>query len=166
MAIYIVFEPAKAGRNGRSPVERAVFVPDRFSWGALAFGPVWLLARGLWWSLAGYGLFVTGLGFAFYTLAPAGLAVMPLIVLLLNLLIAFEAANLRGWSQSRRGFEMGAIVTGHNLDDCERRYFTARRQAGKTRSRPVPVVPDIDVARSGTADDSKIVIGVFPRPGE
>ncbi len=165
MAIYIVHEPAKAGRTGRNPAERAVFVPDRFSWAALSFGPLWLFAKGLWWALLGYILFTAGLGYTLYALAPASLVALPLILLLLNLLIAFEASNLRGWSLSRRGFEMRAIVTGHNLDDCERRYFASRRKARKPRVRPVPVVPDIDVARSGTSDQN-VVIGVFPRPGE
>ncbi len=165
MAIYCVFEPAKADRNGRSPAERAVFVRDRFRWAALSFGPAWLLTKGLWWALAAYILFTAGLGYALYALVPASLVALPLIFLLLNLLIAFEATSLLGWSLSRRGFEMRATVTGHNLDDCERRYFASRSPARKARQRPPPDVPDIDVARSGIADDSKVVIGVFPRPG-
>jgi uncharacterized protein DUF2628 len=160
MAIYIVFEPAKAGRGGRTPAERAVFVPDRFSWTALSFGPLWLFAKGLWLALSGYILFTASLGFGLYTLAPASLVAMPLILLMLNFLIAFEAAILRGWSLSRRGFEMRTIVTGHNLDDCERRFFASRQ----ARLRPLPEVPDIDNTRSDTTDQN-VVIGVFPRPG-
>jgi len=160
MAIYIVHEPAKTVRNGQSAAEHAVFISDRFSWSAFSFGPVWLFVKGLWWALVGYILFAAGLGFALFNLSPASLTVLPLILVCTHLLIAFEAANLRGWSLFRRGFRMRAIVTGHNLDDCERRYFANRRMA---RSRPAPPVPEI----AGKPDDqNSVIIGVFPRPGE
>jgi hypothetical protein len=60
------------------------------------------------------------------------------VYMLLQLLIAFEAANLRRWTLLRRGWRDRGIVFGDDLELAERRFFAANplRQAEDPTSGP------------------------------
>ena len=47
MRFFRVFLP-QAGAEPAEMADRATFIREGFSWPALLFGPIWLLARGLW----------------------------------------------------------------------------------------------------------------------
>ena len=53
MAIYTVHLPVKA-RDAVDLADNTRFLRDGFSWGALVFGPLWLLRQRLWLELFFY----------------------------------------------------------------------------------------------------------------
>jgi hypothetical protein len=100
------------------------------------------------------------------------------VVLLVHLLFALEANNLRRWTLERRGFRLVAVAEGRNIEEAEIRYFSSR-EAGDTTlavppipaptsvpTPPVPPAPPIPtslrpVQPSAEAGD---VVGLFPTP--
>ncbi len=119
---YTVHEPPE---NSFDPVERAdalVFVKDGFSWTALLFAPIWLLAKRYWIALLIY--------LAAATVVIGALSLLQVnptwnifTYLALNVLVAFEADSIGRWSLERRGYHMVGTVSGANTRDCERRFF-------------------------------------------
>lgn len=145
MAIYLVHEPV-AAKPGRSTADRAVFVKDRFSWGAFLFGPAWLLLRGQWLVLLIYIAALGGLLLGLAVYAPAGLAYAPWFVFCFHLLLGFEATSIRSATLNRWGRPMTGVVAGKDLDDCERRYFATRPEPSDAADDveeidPIPVTP-------------------------
>jgi hypothetical protein len=108
-------------------IERAaslLFVKDAFTWSAALFGPLWLIAHRLWGPLLGYlGVVALLLAAGSVLMLDPGWIVLALAAL--NLLVGLEAAPLRMWSLSRRGFRDLGSVTGKTLPECERRFIEA-----------------------------------------
>lgn len=160
MAIYTVHEPAGAKHAGQNMAEQAVFVRDKFSWMGFLFGPFWLLAKGMWLVLIGYivlaAMFISALDY----LLPAGLIMLPFVIFLAHLLLGFEAANLCAWTLARRGYSLNAVMSGHDREDCERRYFANRINRIAIPEPVAPPAPVPDISRQGSN-----VIGIFPKPG-
>jgi hypothetical protein len=104
------------------------------------------------------------------------------VVLLVHLLFALEANNLRRWTLERRGFRLVAVAEGRNIEEAEIRYFSSR-EAGdpalpvppipapppaptSVPTPPVPPIPPIPtslrpIQPSAEAGD---VVGLFPTP--
>lgn len=119
---FTVHERPDHASDRTDRAEALVFVPEGFSLSAYLFGPLWLLANGLWLALAGYvavALLITILiaaagvdqRWSFYAFAA------------LNFLVGFEADALRRWTFDRRGWRQIGTVSGGTQDDCERRFF-------------------------------------------
>jgi Protein of unknown function (DUF2628) len=145
--------PPRAGEE-RSDPQRFVFVRDGFHVWAFLLAPLWLLAYRLWLALAGYVVISALLGGLFYLLgAPDWLKF--LASLLLALLIGFEAASLRRWTLTRRGWRMLGFVIGDDEEGAERRFFAEWTQ----RAAPPSAPPLRRGPPSGTD-----VIGLFPEP--
>jgi Protein of unknown function (DUF2628) len=160
MTVYMVFEPP--GGDPATRAERIVFLADRFSWGAFLLGPLWMLWRRLWLAFCAYivviGAVTVGLRFA-----GAGLGARILIVVLIALLVGFEAANLRRRKLRRGGWhEVGAVI-GADRESAERRFFEAYVVARKGALAGASAAsPSQRPAASGGDTD---VIGLFPQPG-
>ncbi len=75
-----------------------VLVPEAFSWGALFFGPLWLLPHGAWIA----GALAAGAAVLACTRAAAGLR--PPLALRLLLLLGLFGHDLRRWSLGCAGF--------------------------------------------------------------
>jgi hypothetical protein len=124
MVAYTVHEPPAPATDR---VERGIeleFVREGFSWFAFLLPPVWLAMHRLWIALGGYvavamvvSLILWGIG--------ARPEVDALIALALNLLVGFEAANLKRWTLAQRGWALLGSVAGRSQDECERRFFDA-----------------------------------------
>lgn len=100
--------------------EEPVLMREGFSWGALVFGPFWLLAHRAWipavLALAGQILIVA--------LAPAGL--MAVLGLALAVLIAASARDLARWSMENRGYLLVHVIAARNEADALARLLTNR----------------------------------------
>ena len=122
MAIYSVHIPV-GGADPADVADRAAFLREGFSWPAFLFGPLWLLARGLWrplgiWCLAAifvgvaisHGLLRDSAGTWLYLLA--------------SVFLGLEAKGFVGASIERRGLGLVDVVTGSDLTAAESGFFS------------------------------------------
>ncbi len=97
-----------------------VLVPERFSWGALIFGPLWLLLKGVWIPavLSGAVLFLA------CTVPPPPLR--PLAAIGVMVLLGLLGNDLRRWDLGFRRFRIGCVVAARNRDEALFRLWTYR----------------------------------------
>ncbi|MGE0627313.1 MAG: DUF2628 domain-containing protein [Hyphomicrobiaceae bacterium] len=122
MIVYTVHEPPDPPADKLDRAASLVFVRDRFSWGALLFGPLWLLASRFWLAFAAYLLAAVLIVVAVMA-AGIGAGWIALLLCSLHLIIGFEAASIERWTLERKGWHMLGVVTGRSAEDCERRFF-------------------------------------------
>jgi hypothetical protein len=145
MPAYAVFEPPLRGRSISAHADRFIFLRERFSLAAFVFGPLWMIWRRLWLALIIYLVATSLIEWGLQSLGtPIGARTT--VYVLLQLLIAFEAANLWRWTLLRRGWSDRGIVFGDDLELAERRFFAAnppRHAADPTSppSEPEPLHP-------------------------
>ena len=162
MSIYTVHEPPlRANEDVPDPV-RFVFVRDGFYFWAFLLAPLWMLRYRLWLVLIGYVVVAVALQVAVYMLG-ASPSVMFGVGFLLALLVGFEAATLRRFTLSRRGWRNVGIVVGDDVESAERRFFDAwvKGERRPVVTPPRPSAPPM-LRRPAPASD---VIGLFPEPG-
>jgi O-antigen ligase len=131
-------ESARAARTG-------------FSFAALLFGPLWLLARGLWLALIGYlvlAALVVGLA-RYGWLAPV--ATLALFVLA-ALYLGFEGRAVAVAARGRSGRPLVDVIYARGALEAEKLYF----------ERALAAFPA--TARSGVARAEDGIIGSFPEP--
>jgi hypothetical protein len=137
MPAFAVFEPPLRGRSAGAHADRFIFLRERCSLGAFVFGPLWMIWRRLWLVLLVYLVATSLIEWGLRSLeTPIGARTT--VYMLLQLLIAFEAANLRRWTLLRRGWTDRGIVFGDDLELAERRFFAANppRHAADPTSQP------------------------------
>ena len=100
--------------------KRLVLVPEAFSWGALFFGPLWLLRHGAWIAavLAAAALFLA------CTAPPP--ALRPLAAFGVLLLTGLLGHDLRRWHLGLRRFELAHVVAARTEDEALFRLLTHR----------------------------------------
>ncbi|HJZ31826.1 MAG TPA: DUF2628 domain-containing protein [Hyphomicrobiaceae bacterium] len=124
MQTYTVHEPPNPPPDRVDRAERLVFIKEGFSWGALLFGPLWLLVHRLWWPLLAYIVADAAIeGARMAAIVDPRWPALGLVAL--NLMIAFEGDTLRRWALERRGWRMLGTSNGRNRSECERRFFSA-----------------------------------------
>lgn len=141
MQFYTVHEPPEPPLDRIDRGSSLVFVGDRFTPLAVAFGPLWLLANRLWHA---FGVYLLALAAVALVVAAAGLSWrwITLMISAFNLFLGFEAASLLRWGMESRGWRTLGTVSGRTLDECERRFLETylndqRLAAGHTSmSRP------------------------------
>ena len=94
-------------------------VPEGFSWGALIFGPVWLLVHGAWVFAAALFVLYIALGFV----PGAAGAVLEFAVAITS---GVYGHDLRRWSLAIAGWSLAAVVAGRNEDAAFARLLTLR----------------------------------------
>src|SRR5215468_4126738 len=124
MSIYTVYDPPLKAHESAPNPERFVFVRDGFSFWAFLLTPWWMLRHRLWLALIGYVIVATALLVAL-RLVGASTGVTITAGALLSLLVGFEAAALRRFTLSRRGWRNVGIVVADDLESAERRFFDA-----------------------------------------
>src|SRR5579864_8277039 len=124
MPAYAVFEPPMRGRSAGEQADRFIFLRERFSLAAFLFGPLWMIWRRLWLVLIIYLVATSLIELGLRSLG-IPIAARTAVYLLLQLLVAIEAANLRRWTLVRRGWRDRGIVFGDDLELAERRFFAA-----------------------------------------
>ena len=172
MSIYTVHEPPPKADTGEPDPERFVFVRDGFSFWAFLLAPWWMLRHRLWLALTGYVILAIALSVAL-RFAGASTTVTLMAGALFSLLVGFEAATLRRFKLSRRGWKNVGIVVGDDLESAERRFFDAwvnktwvnkswtDQSAADGAPRASSPAMGVAMARRPSSE----VIGLFPQPG-
>jgi Protein of unknown function (DUF2628) len=172
MSIYTVYEPPLKAHESAPNPERFVFVRDGFSFWAFLLAPWWMLRHRLWLALTGYVILAIALSVAL-RFAGASTTVTLIAGVLFSLLVGFEAATLRRFKLSRRGWKNVGIVVGDDLESAERRFFDAwvnKTWVNKSWTDPSAAdgAPRASSPAMGVAmarRPSSEVIGLFPQPG-
>lgn len=119
MRIWTVHLPPHAGESAGSPRPIPRLLPERFSWGAVVFGPLWLLARGLWVS----AILWCAVAVAAVALLPP--ALVPPALGTLQLLLGFSAHDLRRAALQQRGWTLLQVVAAPDEDAALLRLIDA-----------------------------------------
>jgi hypothetical protein len=137
-AVLSGLESARAARTG-------------FSFAALLFGPLWLLARGLWLTLIGYvvmAALVVGLVRYGWLSPGASMALFGLA----GLYLGVEGRALASGSRARAGRPLVDVIYARSALEAEKLYF----------ERALAAAPAL--APRGVALAEEGVIGSFPEP--
>jgi hypothetical protein len=160
MAVFTVHEPPLRKQDAASDPVRFAFVRDGFAFWAFLLAPLWMLRHHLWLVLVLYFLTMAVLQAALSAAGASG-TVRFVVMFLVALLIGFEAASLRRWTLTRRGWRNVGVVVGDDLEAAERRFFdiwVERRE---------PYAPSLETVMAPLrmpASEAE-VIGLFPEPG-
>jgi Protein of unknown function (DUF2628) len=112
--------------------EEPVLVPERFAWGALFFGPVWLAGYRAW--IPAILSFVAGLLIVLLTDGIAQVVLMTGLALILGL----TGHDLRRWSLERSGYLLVHVLCGRNEIEAMR-HLLHHRPDLEDRYQPRPV---------------------------
>ena len=151
MPVYTVHAPVANGAD-LAATDKFVFVRDGFHFWAAVATVIWLLWHRLWLVLIGW------------------------IVVMIAILMGFEAATLRRWTLSRRKWRQLDIVIGDDEEAAEHRFFErwTARQRGSTndqwavdRGAPPPTrhIPGQPFSKPPPPLPQGGIIGLFPEPG-
>jgi hypothetical protein len=116
MALYI----AQARGRDEAALEHASILKDGFSWGALIFGPFWLLYRRLW--LAALIWIVLEGAFIWLVLPHVPADASALVDVLAHCFLGLEGQRLRIAKASRHA-AVTEIVEGRDWEEAETRFF-------------------------------------------
>jgi hypothetical protein len=138
-AVLSGLESARAARTG-------------FSFAALLFGPLWLLARGLWLALIGYvvlAVLVVGLVRLGWLWPGAAVA----LIALAGLYLGVEGRAFALAARARRGRLLVDVIFARSALEAEKLYFERALAAA-----PAGAPRGVPRAEEG-------IIGSFPEPG-
>ena len=165
MSIYTVHPPPLRVADAFPDPERFAFVRDGFSFPAFLLAALWMLWHQMWLVLLLYVAVALGAETAlYYAGVPA--AIIVAVGLIASLLLGIEAATLRRFTLARQGWKDVGIVSGHDRQDAEQRFFEAwvRAAAGKRAKPAVPAAHQVS-SPVPRRPQSPEVIGLFPNPG-
>jgi hypothetical protein len=167
MSVYTVYEPPLRAHESAPDPERFVFVRDGFSFWAFLLAPLWMLRHRLWWAFLGYFIVMLALSLGLRAIgASATLANVATVLVLL--LVGFEAATLRRFALTRRGWRNAGIVVGDDLESAERRFFDSWASNSRLHNPSLNVEPRASSPVAGVPPPRRTsfdVIGLFPQPG-
>ena len=127
MKIFTVYDVS--GTEAR-PLDRAdelEFIRDGFAVFAVISPVLWFIWHKLWIPLFVY-IVVISLLMGIGEVAGIGEDGLGLLSLLVNLAVGLEANNIRRWFLERSGANMLGVVSGHDLEECEYRFFSSWRE--------------------------------------
>jgi hypothetical protein len=153
MSIYTVHQPPLSAADPLTAAERFAFVRDGFSFWAFVAAAPWMLWHRMWLVLL------------IYVAVAVGIAIIIVVGLLGSVLIGIEASTLRRFALDSGGWEKIGIVSGHDREDAEQRFFQAwlgRPSAKPAEPSASASYPAPSAARMPQSPD---VIGLFPKPG-
>jgi hypothetical protein len=172
MAVYTLHVPAGSVPGDPAALDDAVLVRDGFSWGAFIFQVLWCLYRRLW--LAAVVLLVLTVG-ADLLMHWAGLPAWAVaaVSLIIVILFALEANDLRRLKLERQGMMLAGVVVASNKNEAEARAFSLWLEGrtsgdgmpGPDPSRPVkPQSKPPETPRGPQSTSGSSVLGLFPEP--
>ncbi|MGO9396793.1 MAG: DUF2628 domain-containing protein [Xanthobacteraceae bacterium] len=162
MSVYTVHEPPLRAADAAPNPERFAFVRDGFYFWAFLLTPLWLLWHRLWLVLLIYLVVTFGLEQAMYHAGVASVG-RSFVLLLISFLIGLEAATLRRFTLTRRGWKNVGIVGGTDAEAAERRFFDAwigTEPGGSSGPAVAPPLPPAPASASHTPH----IVGLFPEP--
>lgn len=122
MVVFNVYEPPGQTGDRIDRAEQLVFIRDGFHWWAAIVPALWLLVKGLWLELV---VFLVGAGVLAWLLEAIGMTstAQSLMFLIVQIIIGYEASQIYAGALERRGWRAVGTVTGHNREECERRFI-------------------------------------------
>jgi len=170
VAVYSVYEPPKAPADIFLRAEALAFVKEGFSWTALFVPAFWLLYHRMWIELAIFIAIFAVLPFAF-GLDRQNEELVGWIGIVLVVLFAFEANDLRSASLERRGYRLAGVAMGSDRTEAELDFFRhwllqqAKAEPAVPALAPAPAPRhDVKAAPPSGSGEREEVIGLFPRP--
>jgi hypothetical protein len=163
---YTVHEPSVGPEDIEERAGKLVFVKEGLSLWALIAPALWLLFNRVWWGLLAY-VALTGSLVAALTSIGAGEQLIAWAGLALNLIFAFEARDLYRGALERRGYTLIGVVSGRNLEECERRFLQEWLPEARGQRSRLMAMSGTGVALPGTPSrlQGEPVIGMFPAHG-
>jgi hypothetical protein len=156
-AMIARYDRASTPYGASSALAHAVFVPERFSWGAFIFGPLWLLSCGLWltffvWVVLIIALLILGGG-----LLSSSAAFW--IFVAIEFFLGLEGNSMRRRKLERRGFHGVEVISSLSREEAEKTFFSrwGEGEDGADAPRPAHALPG--------SDPHGDVLGHFPLPG-
>jgi len=158
MRIYTVHE--LAGRP--LDADGIVFVKEGFCWPAFFFGLFWALAHRLWLVvLGGFALLlIMSALLQYFGFGPEEAFVCSTAF---QLLLGFEANDLRRWTLARKGYATAGIAAGRTLEEAEQHFF-AHWSGPKADTHPAPARRAVWPRRM-SEQEGGAVLGLFPKAG-
>jgi hypothetical protein len=150
MRLYAIHAPCAA--DAFVELERARAARTGFAFAALLFGPLWLIARGLWLALASYAVLAAVIVLAArerWLGAGAAIALFALA----NLYLAAEGRALAIAARRRAGRPLVDVVHARSALEAEKIYLERALAGGA------------GPFRRGDPTAAADVIGLFPEPG-
>ena len=156
MTLFTVHIPVGA-RDPHEIADKIRLVPEKASFGAFLFGPIWLAAQGAWWAAGG---FVLAMGALLGAQVMLGLTAGGLLatLLLVQLFLGLEGRQFARAALSRGRFEMVGVVKAASADEAEH-IALARLISAQS---PQPSRP---AAQMFMRDADLPGIGLFPGAG-
>lgn len=170
MTAYLVLTRPDAlqGDSEKSLLTLPIFVPDRFSFWAFLFPPLWFLWHRLWRSAAIFLLFLLGV-----QMVGMLLSLPPFAMILMGgggaFLLGLESGHLRASALQRHGWRLEDVVFASSETESALRFF-ARHPAAEWTLRTAgdgALESEEDPSRQGknTARELPVkVLGLFPSP--
>src|SRR6478752_2077250 len=118
MTIFAVHAPTNVG-DQVAAADRCAFVRDSFSWGALFFGPLWLLMHQLWLALLGWLAAALLLWGGSYWLGLSGCAQLRSLVTIL--MVEHELAIMEEFCDPVIMMAEGAVLATGTMADLRAR---------------------------------------------
>lgn len=162
MRIYTVHELPGAPLDGAG----ILLVKEGFSFPAFAFSWAWLLWHRLWIALGLWLGLTIGLSFLMeWSLGPQAAMVCSLA---LQLILGFEANDIRRWTLERKGYRLAGIVGGGSLEEAERNFFAKwdrPLEVDPVPSASAPVWPRRPAPAGTERPGGDDIFGLFPKAG-
>jgi hypothetical protein len=152
MAIYSVHLPADGGTL-ESAADQVHFERQGFAWAAFFFGPLWLLARGLWRAFVLWCV-IAALVIAAVSLGHLSGGAAFLVALVSAFFLGIQGPGVAAAAYDRAGWRFADVVVGENRVAAERNFFSRWRDE-------TPALP----RRAMNVSSSVGVIGLFPEAG-
>ena len=156
MAIYRVHIPT--GLDPLAAADKTRFIPEGFAAWALAFGPLWLLAKRQWLAF-GVWIFGAALGISAISAGLLPEQAAGALYALSTIYLGFEGRNIVSAALARSGAPLVDIATGADRLSAERAFFS--RWPGAPGAPPKAPTP----RASGAPSPSQAIIGLFPEAG-
>jgi hypothetical protein len=152
MAIYSVHLPAD-GASLESAANSVHFERQGFAWAAFFFGPLWLLARGLWRAFIVWCV-IAALVIVAVSMGHLSGGAAFALALLSAFFLGVHGSSIAAAAFDRAGWRFADIVVGENRPAAERNFFSRWRE-------------EAPAARRGAMNVSSPVgvIGLFPEAG-
>jgi hypothetical protein len=135
LVVFNVYEPPNPARDRIDRAGELVFVKDGFSWLAAILPVIWFLVKGLWLELLVFLGIVAVLSWGIEAMGELG-GLSGTLLLIVQIVLGFEAGALQSAALERRGWSFLGTVTGHNQDECERRFFETWQPSEPTSAAP------------------------------
>ena len=164
MPIYTVHQPPFGAADPLRAAEGFAFVRDGFSFWAFVAAALWMLWHRMWLVLLIYIAVAAGLDMAMYY-AGVPTAIIVVVGLLGSVLIGIEASTLRRFALDSGGWENVGIVSGHDREDAEQRFFHAWLRQSSAKPAEPSAGASYPAPSAARMLQSSEVIGLFPKPG-